>query len=163
MTASLAESAWFAGFVDGEAAFLINRAYPLDKGGHYVVLSIRLRADDLPILERLQATFGGTLRFECYREDRGKGSNPLYTWNVSAKRALKGLVDYFDRFPLQAKKANDYAIWRRAVLAYCREGRKAPELGPLRDALIAGRRFEADAAELPEQIAALEEQLRLDS
>jgi hypothetical protein len=129
-------NAWFSGFADGEAHFGLPRQ--TNRPAIVPMFEIQLRADDLAILERLQEVFGGYLRV---REiNRG---NPAAGWSVGSKRDLIGLVDYFDRFPLRAKKANDYAIWRRAVLVYLERGAMDPEMAILRQALIAGRVYAA--------------------
>jgi len=59
------------------------------------------------------------------------------------------LVRYFDDHPLRTRKAQDYAIWRRAVLAYCRHGRNASEMPALELALKEAHRFNVDEVELP--------------
>jgi hypothetical protein len=131
---SLRDDAWLAGFAAGEATFLLA---PRNRGRLAPVLAITLRADDLEILERLKAEFGGAM---CVKTPRGR-DNPAATWTVARKRDLAGLVEYFDRFPLRAKKARDYAVWRRAVIVYCAHGSTSPELWPLREALMAGRKY----------------------
>ena len=131
----LAEDAWLAGFTDGEGSFGV---YPDNgKGDGFVPrFVINLRADDAAILDALADTFGGTLRMK--KSDH----YPQAQWRVLDKAGLRALVRYFDRFPLRAKKAHDYAIWRLAVEAYCRVGRSAEELPALADALRDGREFE---------------------
>lgn len=37
---------------------------------------------------------------------------------IETKEGCRRLVDVLDRFPLRAKKARDYAIWREAVLTW---------------------------------------------
>ncbi len=129
------DSDWLAGFADGEACFTISRAHL----GWAPRFSIKLRSDDLTVLEELCAAFGGAIAIHAYGTQ-----NPMANWHIAAKRDLAGVVTYFDAHPLRAKKARDYAIWRRAVLAYCSYGQRAPGLEALRDALIAGRRFDTD-------------------
>lgn len=136
------EDAWFAGFVDGEGCFWVAR-YQAAGGtpSYYPRFEVCLRVDDMPILEKLQAAFGGRL----YTTGRPQWGNPRAQWNVSTKRDVAGLVAYFDRFPLRAKKARDYAIWRQMVSIYIQrhgggvdhDGR----LAALREALLAGRSF----------------------
>lgn len=135
MTWNPREDAWLSGFADGEACFVI--APRTDRGvGWTVRFQIGLRADDVLVLEQLQAAFGGTWRFVPRRE-----GNPQAMWTVAGKRELAGLVDYFDRFPLRAKKARDYAIWRRAVKVVCASSSGSPELDALCTALQQVRAF----------------------
>jgi hypothetical protein len=126
------EDAWLAGFTDGEGCF-----YICGNTGGFIVprFKISLRADDVNVLEELCTAFGGFVSMCAAQE----GQRPAVQWVVSGKKDLPKLVAYFDRFPLRAKKAQDYSLWRRAVSAYCAQGGKAPELPLLRVALMDGR------------------------
>lgn len=105
---------WFAGFVDGEGCFSLQRVPQGQVAPRFVVT---LRDDDRPILEAIAARTGiGTLRPLPARLT----FNPQATWAVASKRDHMTLVSIFDRFPLRAKKAQDYEIWRRAVLIHSR-------------------------------------------
>lgn len=137
-TSLFAGNDWLAGFTDGEGSFGIYESYPKNPG-LIPRFSIQLRADDLEILECLRTEFGGTIRVF----DDTSTSMPKASWRVLDKRGLMKLVSYFDSHPLRAKKAKDYAIWRRAVLAYASEGFRAPALPALRNALVAGRVYVA--------------------
>ncbi len=128
---------WFSGFADGEACFVISRRGDR-RTGFSVRFQLTLRSDDLAILEARSGVFGGTVRVRSHAT-----GNPQAHWVVSAKRDLGALMHYFDQFPLRAKKANDYAIWRRAVRVVLAKGAGFPELGDLADALRAGRAFDA--------------------
>lgn len=141
------QDAWLAGFVDGEASFNIT---DLPRSGADGArrrrlqprFDLHLRADDAPILRTLREAFGGSTRLA--RRSVGHATYDRFTWCVAAKADLRGLVAYFDRFPLRSKKAADYAIWREAVLLYV-EAPSGPEvaneLAALREALIDGRRY----------------------
>jgi hypothetical protein len=100
----------------------------------------------MEILEVLHAHFGGVVK---YRQS-AKGPLPQCDWTVTSKRELAGLLVYFDRFPLRAKKARDYAIWRRGVEIYCAHGGADERLILLRETLMAGRAFRAD---MPDPVA----------
>lgn len=148
------DDAWFAGFTDGEGCFQIRCC----EGGYRYVprFSIGLRADDGPVLEVLNKAFGGRMTYNGRRDSpwgAREGIAPQWRWEVVAKRDLVGLVAYFDRFPLRAKKASDFAIWRRAVHVYCASGGRAAELAGLHAAMAAGRVFQADVADLVEPFA----------
>ena len=143
MTWNPATDAWLSGFIDGEGSFLINRQ--LAPRFH-----LGIRADDLPVLEQIQAALGGSI----YVQTQQGNSKPRVVWSVYTKADLHRLMDYLDEFPPRARKAADYAIWRRAVLLlhakaargnrYKSGGKaeRAEEMAALREALIAVRRYE---------------------
>lgn len=137
--------AWFSGFADGEATFLLNINRRPRWGRPTIAprFTLNLRADDVGVLRQLQAAFGGNVNLDPRRDN----SQARYFWHVSSKAAMLELVAYFDRFPLRAKKSRDYAIWREAVLLYAARGGGVAfdELSALREALIAGRVFDAPA------------------
>lgn len=127
--------AWLAGFADGEGYFQLRKQ---NRCGWRIEprFRIHLRCDDAEILHALQEAFDGSVR-------RGKNGdwNAQAHWLVSSKAQLMGLVDYFDRFPLRAKKALEYAIWREAVMLYAEFSGVHPALFPLHDQLLAQRTF----------------------
>lgn len=148
---------WLSGFVDGEATFYLG----LQKSGFCVRMVISLRSDDRPILELVQGFLGcGTL------STRPNYSNPhlppLTLLDVSDVNSLHNIVvPHFHRFPLRAKKRNDFLIWERAVaLCWTVQCRKAVSRGfglgtfpkwadtdreefkRLHDELRAGRRYD---------------------
>jgi LAGLIDADG endonuclease len=131
----LTEDAWLTGFVEGEGCFGINSA-----NAPYFNLS--QRADNIEIIEALQMAFGGSIHVTPMRSPAA----PRAMWYVTAKRHLEALVLYFDQFPLRTRKAQDYAIWRRAVVAYIARGKHHPDLPALRQALMATRAYEAAEA-----------------
>lgn len=133
-----ASDAWFAGFVDGEGSFLITQS----GGGRSTNaprFSLTVRADEAGLVATLRETFGGCVNFK-----RGtRGSKPLAQWVVVAREDLIHLCDYLDRFPLRAKKARDYAIWREAVRRYCARplAEIQQELAVMREALVSAREY----------------------
>jgi len=143
----LADDAWLSGFTDGEACFFFRTREPTPG------FKIALRADDLPILEAIRAEFGGSLRVNRVRHRNGPNWKPQAELTISGKRDLVRLVAYFDRFPLRAKKARDYAIWRRGVGIYCAHGRTASELPALAVALKEGRRYDSEEDTVAEPVA----------
>lgn len=51
------------------------------------------------------------------RSTRGRnGNHPIAQWRASSLAHCQRLVRIFDRYPLRAKKARDYEIWREAVV-----------------------------------------------
>jgi hypothetical protein len=149
------KDAWFAGFTDGEGSFNINLRN-VARDARTPRFQINLRIDDAPVLEALRVAFGGTI---CYEAARKNGA-PNCCWSVVAKRDLARLIEYFDRFPLRAKKSRDYAIWRQAARVYLEHSASDPRLGVLRDALIAGRCF--SPGEDPASVEVLDAQFALE-
>jgi hypothetical protein len=129
------EDAWLAGFADGEGYFQLRKS---NRCGWRIEprFRIHLRCDDIEILHALSEAFGGSVR-------RGKNGdwNAQAHWLISSKRDLGSLIDYFDQFPLRAKKAREYLIWREATLLYIFESGVHPELFALHDQLLAARAF----------------------
>lgn len=138
------QDAWFSGLAAGEGSFLIRSSRFQRWSRVLPEFHLCLRADDSAVLADLRRVFGGKLRWRD--EKRGNG-NPVCAWWVYSKAELLGLVDYFDKFPLRAKKARDYAIWREAVLVYSRHSSTSPELEVLRLALAASREFDQEVAD----------------
>jgi hypothetical protein len=109
---------WFAGFFDGEGCFGVYKANYKGrhaKFGWRCQAQISLRADDRPILEEIAARTGvGRVHMQ------GKGlaavdRNPCAAWFVRTREGCAVIVDIFERYPLRAKKAADFAIWAEAV------------------------------------------------
>jgi hypothetical protein len=138
------EDAWLSGFTDGEGCFLIGTV----QRGRILAprFYLGLRADDMAVLEELQRALGGRLHL---RPARGADA-PQCAWLVSSKRELAGLVEYFDRFPLRAKKAADFALWREAVSVYCAASGADPRLAALKEALTLGRTYGAPGMDEPD-------------
>lgn len=111
---------WLAGLVDGEGSFYMQRT--TDRSGntsYQCALSVALRDDDRPVLESIARTTGiGLVRTDKERK-RAPGSKPRARWHVCNKHDCKRAVAIFDLYPLRAKKARDYAVWREAVLIWC--------------------------------------------
>jgi hypothetical protein len=159
---------WLAGFIDGEGCFQIY-TQPHSKTqmnfAYRCHFSITLRRDDESILRELQRITGlGSIVHT--QPNRG---NPAVRWQVHAKADCVALVILLDRYPLRAKKAADYAIWRQAVSAWQRtkkggnrRGRNNDysEMAAYAEALTALRRYDGSSGlPLPEQRS--DPQLRL--
>lgn len=124
---------WLAGFADGEGSFTINCSRFHES--LHTVFKITLRIDDRPILEEIQRHTGLGKLFE--RPARG-ATNPSVSWVVTGKRDCAQLVRLFDRYPLRAKKARDYAVWREGVREWNRPNAMTRtngqySIGPRRD------------------------------
>lgn len=106
---------WLAGFADGEGCFRLIQ----HRVGPGLAISaqfqISLRADDRPILEEIRQRTGlGNI----HSNGRSAVNNgrPQVRWAVGDHAGCLVLVGLFDRYPLRAKKARDFAIWRDAVM-----------------------------------------------
>ena len=106
---------WFAGFVDGEGCFDLHAVHCATKTYYYPRLTIGLRDDDAPVLGEIQRRTG--LGSITPRRPKG-GINPQVAWSVTRKNEVAPLCALLDRYPLRAKKADDYAIWREAALLW---------------------------------------------
>lgn len=100
---------WLAGFVAGEGHFFIRKQ---NAGGYACGFGVKLRVDDLPVLEEIRARVG---HGRIYCRDGWHNSNPQADWKVADRTGCAALVEIFDRYPLRAKKAGDFFIWREAV------------------------------------------------
>jgi hypothetical protein len=140
---------WLAGFTDGEGSFQIHA-----RGDTTCVctFAIALRIDDRAILEEIQRRLG--IGRMSLRVKRQPGGQDQAQWSVSSKREDRALVDVFERYPLRAKKARDFAVWAEAVKHWsamsqrgmARNGRHDwTRMQALRAQLIAGRAFDGAA------------------
>jgi hypothetical protein len=101
---------WLAGFADGEGCFYVTCS---TGGSHRCQFRIKLRRDDKPILEEC-ARRTGLGHIVDVKPPKGQKHGQA-EWIVIRKAHCARLVEIFDAFPLRAKKARDYAIWKRAV------------------------------------------------
>jgi hypothetical protein len=145
---------WFAGFTDGEGSFIIMRqrtAAGAEKFNCFFALA--LRCDDGAVLQEIRDELG----FGRINRFNKPGAQQQDVLRVAAKADCLRLVGVFDRYPLRAKKARDYAIWREAVVEWQRIRRVASghvadwsRMATLKARLEAGRRFNADEVGVPE-------------
>lgn len=110
---------WISGFSDGESTFQLRAQRDPGTGkAHPIALfRIALRADDSDVLALIQSYWGcGTLiRFQ-YKPSDTLNANPHATFSVLKVGDLFGVViPHFERYPLMAKKRNDFMIWRQGV------------------------------------------------
>lgn len=133
--------AWLSGFADGEGCFGIY-SDSRRKDNFAPVFDLALRADDAAVLRVLAESVGGRV---TYALKRSNGGYPQARWNVSAKKDLRVLASYFRRFPCHAKKADDCALWLRAVELYAtrKPANRSEEMRALQAALRGGRVYDA--------------------
>jgi LAGLIDADG endonuclease len=98
-------AAWFGGLVAGDGYLGINQ------GG--VRLTVKLRADDAPVLAAIRATTGaGTVRGPY----RNPAAHPSLAWNVCRTSELVDLARRLEgRVP--GRKGLELEVWRQAVEA----------------------------------------------
>lgn len=108
-----ADIGWYlSGLTDGEGCFTIERSKQKRKWTYRCAFYIKLRDDDIRLLQWLQRSTGlGTIR----RQNRTDGSKPSATWAVYRKAEVMQLARIFDEFPLRSKKRRDWMTWCRAV------------------------------------------------
>ncbi len=120
---------YIAGFIDGEGCFAIciGKHKTLKSKREVVVqFEIELRADDRPILERIQATLDCgriyDLNYDRY------GWVPHVKYRISRREDLVyKLIPFLCKYPLQAKKARNFEIFCRAVEAHAAKKHLQPE------------------------------------
>ena len=89
------------------------------RSGYTCRFQVKLRDDDIAILEEIQRRTGlGTIRIDTSRTPT-PGGKPRAVWRVSSKRECTVLTRLFDRYPLRAKKRNDFLLWKMAVADLC--------------------------------------------
>ena len=111
---------YVVGFIDGEGSFSvsINRHRTLKSGIEIKPeFEIELRADDREILERIMMTLQCGKIYDCSYERYGWFPHAKY--KITSTRELREkLFPFLDRYPLQAKKAKSYTLFREIVLKF---------------------------------------------
>ncbi len=106
---------WLSGFTDGEGSFILTMQR--DKGKEYprAIFRIGLRMDDRPILDSVQS-FLGCGRVYIDPNSNLKRASPQAQFIVYRRKDhLDFVVPHFERFPLRAKKASDFVLYKRGV------------------------------------------------
>ncbi len=108
--------------IDGEGSFVAGLYMQRTSTKHereqlQVQFRLAQRADDVGVPLRLFDYFGcGKMNFE----DR-VDPNPRYVFQLTSKEDLKVLIKHVEKFPLQSKKAIDYAFWLPIAQLYLGE------------------------------------------
>ncbi|MFB3883346.1 MAG: LAGLIDADG family homing endonuclease [Armatimonadota bacterium] len=110
---------WLSGFVDGEGCFTVRQHKSLTSAAGFrwaILFSLALRADDIQILHEIHRFWGvGSVRIE-QRLTSKVNAKPCAVYQVRRLRDHRDvLVPHFLRYPLRAKKARDFELWRKAV------------------------------------------------
>jgi hypothetical protein len=109
---------WFAGFFDGEGTFIVftrpctaNPKYSEYRLG----IRVMIRDDDAQVVARIKdyLKVGPVSR----RRRHGR-SNPAIAWTCERVQDLaEVIVPLFEKYPLQTKKAQEFAVWKPLVMA----------------------------------------------
>jgi hypothetical protein len=143
----LRQSAWLAGFIDGEGSLGISRA---PNGNCWPTLQVTQRDDDRQLMLAIADALGGATQVIAARVGSGRdGDNPCLHVKVSSKASLMGAVAYLDAYPLRTKKAAEYVVWRGAVITYVNHGGRSPMLVEAKDQLESLRVYKE--ATMPER------------
>jgi len=109
---------WYvSGFIDGEGSFSVSIGKHRTLRRGYEVrpeFEIELRKDDQEILERIAVTIGSgriyDLSYERY------GWYPHAKFKITSTKDMRDyLFPFLDKYPLQAKKAKVYVLFRQIV------------------------------------------------
>jgi hypothetical protein len=140
---------WVSGFAAGEATFCLALR-PRKNSSLFKVIcrfAIGLLDDDRHILKEIQQYLGcGTIVAVGRTPKQQTGTKPQARFVIDSIKDLSDLVvPHFDRYPLRAKKAEDYQIFREGVLFAREVGRRARTGGVGRQGR--GTRWKADDLE----------------
>ncbi len=111
---------YVAGFIDGEGSFVVSfgKHKTLRRGIEVrVEFTIELRADDEEILHRILVTIGCGKIYDASYDRYGWYPHAKYKI-TSTKDMEEYLFPFLDKYPLQAKKAKVYKIFREIVLLF---------------------------------------------
>ncbi|HXK35685.1 MAG TPA: LAGLIDADG family homing endonuclease [Candidatus Paceibacterota bacterium] len=108
---------YVAGFVDGEGSFCvgIGKHKTLRRGIEvHPLFEIEVRADDREVLERILVTIGCGKIYDCSYERYGW--QPHVKYKVGSSKELEQFViPFFEKYPLQAKKAQSFNIFKEII------------------------------------------------
>jgi hypothetical protein len=93
---------YVTGFVDAAGSFTYSRS----SKQLALYFALKVPAADRPLLEEVQAFFGGIGRIyaEAY-------------FRVTRREELMAVVEHFDAYPLRSTKGAIYDLWREMVIA----------------------------------------------
>lgn len=135
---------WFVGLCDGEASFTYRNTTRADVPVR-PRFKLTLQGDDEIIQEANEVIFGGGyVRIDeavTSKRPTGKSYKNRSDLDVTDKRRLRLLVEFFDTYTLRSHKRNEFRLWRDLVMLYCSEETTSqPErMRAIVVALIAGR------------------------
>jgi hypothetical protein len=151
---------WYlSGLTDGEGCFLLARRTGVRDGKRswQTRFDLAMRDDETPHLEAVAWRVGCGKVFHWALKQRlidRPNTRPKASWTTWRVGELaRVIVPHFDRFPLQLKKARDFALWRRGILRLqaARGDKKHGDPRPI------SAEADAEIAELAAQIKAIRE------
>lgn len=105
---------YIVGLTDGEGCFYIGIRYP--KGPFKTVrvephFYIKLRGDDLAVLEEVKQTFGcGAIYFQ---NEKRENHSSCYRFEINNLKDIKErLIPFFDKYQLHSKKRREFEIFK---------------------------------------------------
>lgn len=104
---------WYVtGLCDGEAAFTYSR----NAGAFNIYFSLRQRADNRNIVEKIQEFFDYAGAIYASKGTEGTKQQFSVYYRVAKVAELKRIIDHFDKYPLQGKKQDAYLVWRKMAM-----------------------------------------------
>lgn len=106
---------YIVGLTDGEGCFYVGVRYP--KEAHKTVrvephFYIKLRGDDLPVLEEVKEAFGCGAIY--YQNEKRENHSACYRFEIDSLRDIRErLIPFFERYPLHSKKRKEFEIFKR--------------------------------------------------
>lgn len=108
-------SSWLSGFVDGEGCFAVRAMNDRKTIRFIASFGVNLRRDDVEVL-RLIRSFFGCGNIHNGNIAAGRSGNPFARYQVTKIKELNDvIVPHFDKYPLLAKKKNDFNTFKLAV------------------------------------------------
>lgn len=108
---------WLSGFVDGEGCFTltVHRTKGKEKlfetpSGRFEIL---LRGDDSDIIHKIK-NYWGVGNIGERKLSSGNPAARYYVGNIPD--LVRVVIPHFERYPLRAKKARDFPVWRQGIL-----------------------------------------------
>jgi len=107
---------WLSGFIDGEGCFACVISYKRIKDKEYLhfnpMFVISLRSDDVEAIEKIQQYLGGKISFvQIDKENQGD----QVRLSIQGCYNCQKVINHIDKYPLIAKKRNDYIIWKKII------------------------------------------------
>ena len=113
-------SDYIVGLTDGEGCFYVNvrspdKRYLRSTTGIETHFYIKLREDDLPLLEEVKNFFGcGAIYLQ--KENR-KNHSTCYRFEINSQKDIcEVVIPFFDKNSLRSKKVKNYLIFRKIAL-----------------------------------------------
>lgn len=107
---------WYVtGLCDGDGSFTYSR----NGKSAALYFAVKMNSADRPLLERLRRYFGGGEIYDVKprkpRANAGWTKKAVY-YRVSNLNDLASVVEHFDRWPPQGRRAEVYRVWRELYL-----------------------------------------------